>query len=69
MHGIEVDTAKLNDAKQVFVGFLNRLEGHLCTLEEVERLRRVCEAIPNRSTFVHGDCHPGNVMIHDGRLV
>lgn len=69
MHGITVNTAALSDAKQVFLGFLSRLEGHLCTADEVERLRRVCEVIPDRATFVHGDCHPGNAMIHDGRLV
>lgn len=69
MHAIEVGTGALSDSKQVFLGFLSRLEGRLCTAEEVARLCRVCEVIPNRTSFVHGDCHPGNVMIADGRLV
>lgn len=68
MHAIEVDAGVLSDAKQVTLGFLNRLEGRLCTADEVARLRRVCDVIPNRATFVHGDCHPGNTMLHDGRL-
>ena len=29
----------------------------------------MCETIPDRSTFVHGDCHPDNVVIRDGKLV
>ncbi len=32
-------------------------------------LRRLYETIPDRSTFVHGDSHPGNVMVQDGEFV
>lgn len=33
------------------------------------KLQRLFENIPDRCTFIHGDCHPGNVMIQGGKLV
>ena len=69
MHSRSVDTARLKDAKQVFEAYLNRLEGHLCSPDEVSSLKRICAVIPDRTTFIHGDCHPGNVMERDGELI
>ncbi len=69
MHSKSVDPTRLKDAKQVFESYLDRLEGHLCTSDEVRRLKRMCALIPDRRTFIHGDCHPGNVMERDGNLI
>ena len=69
MHSKSVDTTRFKDAKQVFEAFLDRLEGRLCSADEIARLKRVCSVIPERTTFIHGDCHPGNVMERDGRLI
>ena len=69
MHSKIVDTTRLKDAKQVFESFLDRLEGHLCSPDEVSRLKRMCTVIPDRATFIHGDCHPGNVMVREGKLI
>lgn len=69
MHSRRVDSSRLKDAKQLFEGYLNRLKGHLCTADEVARLKKVCGTIPDRRTFIHGDCHPGNVLTGDGRMI
>ena len=53
----------------MFESFLDRLEGRLCSAGEVARLKRICSVIPDRTTFIHGDCHPGNVMERDGKLI
>ncbi len=37
----------------------------LYTAEEVEQLHRMVSAIPEGSTMIHGDYHPGNVMVTD----
>jgi uncharacterized protein (TIGR02172 family) len=68
MHSKKVDCSQMKDEKEVFLAYLNRLEGRLCSRDEVDRLKKVCAIIPDRETFIHGDCHPGNVMIRDGRL-
>ena len=69
MHSRSVDTTKLKNEKHKFESFLDRLEGHLCSPDEVSRLKRICSVIPDRTTFIHGDCHPGNVMEQDGKLI
>lgn len=45
------------------------LENTVCTSEEVEKLRKIYQNVPDRTTFIHGDCHVGNVMVQDGELV
>ena len=69
MHAIEMDTEKFVDVKQHSLDNLPRLQGTICTAEEVEKLRKVYENVPDRTTFIHGDCHVGNVMIQDGEPV
>ena len=68
MHQIEVDPEKFPPTKQNSMGALPMLGG-VCTQEEIAKLRRLYETIPDRSTFVHGDCHPGNVMVQNGEIV
>lgn len=45
------------------------LEGVVCSKEELEKLRLIYENIPDRHTFIHGDCHPGNVMLKNGEMM
>ena len=69
MHEIEMDTTKFTDVKQTSLNSLRILENTVCTPEEVEKLRKIYENVPDRTTFIHGDCHVGNVMIQDGEPV
>ena len=39
------------------------------TESEIRSLLDLIEEIPERDTFVHCDCHVGNVMVRDGELV
>jgi len=68
MHQIKVDPARFPPAKQGSLAALPRLSG-VCTPEEIDLLRRLYALIPDRGTFIHGDCHPGNVMVQDGQLL
>ena len=68
MHKIEVDPAKFPPTKQASMGALPML-GSICTQEEIGKLRSLYETIPDRSTFIHGDCHTGNVMVQNGEFV
>ena len=38
------------------------------SLSEKRKLKTIFERIPDAATFVHGDCHPGNMMDVNGSL-
>ena len=69
MHAITADPAKFEPLKEGALSALPTLEGVVCSREEVEKLRRIYENIPDRQTFIHGDCHPGNAMVQDGKFM
>ena len=68
MHQIEVDLSRFPPTKQGSLAVLPMLSA-VCTPEEIGKLRQLYETIPDRSTFLHADCHPGNVMVQDGEFV
>lgn len=68
MNSVEVDPQKFTPAKQVSIALLPKLK-NICTDEEIAKLRSLYESIPDRNTFIHGDCHPGNVMIRNGEMM
>ena len=68
MHQTEVDPRQFPPTKAGSLFFLDRLSG-LCTQEQIGKLRKLYENIPDRTTFIHGDCHPGNVMVRDGEFI
>ena len=68
MHEIEVDPQCFPPAKQTSIAYLAGLKG-ICTQEELEKLRCLYDNIPDRNTFIHGDCHPGNVMVQNGEFM
>ena len=69
LHQVEVDPDDFEDAKARSIRLLPSLEGVVCTHEEVERLQGMYEVIPDRATFLHGDCHPGNIMVQGDEFV
>ena len=68
MHQTEVDPRQFPPTKAGSLFFLDRLSG-LCSQEQIGKLRKLYENIPDRTTFIHGDCHPGNVMVRDGEFI
>lgn len=68
MNSIEVDTGRFLPIKQQSLALFTQL-GSICSEEEIRQLQALYSIIPDRNTFVHGDCHPGNVMIRDGEFI
>lgn len=68
MHEIKVDPAKFPPSKKNSLAALPML-GAVCTPEEIEKLRAFYENVPDRDTFIHADCHPGNIMVQNGDYV
>ena len=40
-----------------------------CSEEEIALLRGIADAIPQVNTVIHGDLHPGNIMLNNDELV
>ncbi|MBQ3416640.1 MAG: phosphotransferase [Ruminococcus sp.] len=68
MHTIEVDPDKFQSTK---VGSINALAylSSVLNEDEIRKVRELYETIPDRNTFIHGDCHIGNAMFQDGELM
>lgn len=68
MHTIKSDPKKFGPVKYESIGALQYL-AQVLTDEETKKLTELYQSIPDRDTFVHGDCHPGNVMVRDGEMM
>ena len=66
MHSIKVD--KFGPTKKESLAALPMLASVL-TDDEMKMVRDIYESIPDRDTFIHGDCHIGNVMVRDGEMM
>ena len=68
LHQIEVEPDKFTDIRRLFLGWMDRLVGLVGTREEIDTLKEMFEILPERHTFLHGDCHTENVMIQNGEF-
>ncbi len=68
IHTIKANITKFGSVKRDSVNALPYLASIL-NEEEMAKLRAFYESIPERDTFIHGDCHPGNVMVRDGEMM
>ena len=68
MHDIHVDAEKFDDLKKTSIMAVGYLKP-VMTDEELQKLRKIYENIPDSDRFIHGDCHMGNVMLQDDELI
>lgn len=70
LHCTEFDEGALPDARNLLYHRITIGEDlGLFTREEADKLRSFTDSIPMRNTFVHGDFHPGNIMVKDDELI
>ena len=69
MHDTEVTADQFVSARATTLGALPYLKGRIFNDEEYEKAKAIIENIPERKTFIHGDCHMGNVMLQDKELM
>ena len=70
MHSTEFNEDELPDARNLLYHRLNLCaESPYFTQEEIHIMRDLIDRIPKRNTFVHGDFHPGNIMVKDDELI
>ena len=54
--------------KQTWIDWLERMKDYY-TPEEIEFMRKMIEAVPERNTMVHCDYHENNVLYKNGELI
>ncbi len=67
INSTETDSNELPHAKDRWLEKLNKIN-HLLTDSEYTKALAMITNIPNRTTFVHGDCHFKNIMCQNGEL-
>ena len=69
MHATEVTAEQFVSSRATTLGALPYMKGRILNDEEYEKIKAIIENIPERKTFIHGDCHMGNVMLQDKELM
>lgn len=68
LHEIEADTSIFGNIKDLYNKWIDDLAGTY-TPDEIAVLHEVISSIPDSNKFVHGDIHPKNIMLQDGKLL
>lgn len=69
MHSMEVPADQFVSSRATTLGALPYTKGRIFTEEEYEKAKAILENVPERNTFIHGDCHVGNVMLQGEELM
>lgn len=68
IHSTEADPGDVPDMKQLALEWAAFDRDHLSE-KAGSRLYRMIEAVPQCSSMMHGDYHPGNVLVRDGETM
>ena len=69
MHSTDVSAEQFVSSRATTMGALPYMKGRILNDEEYEKVKAIFENIPERRTFIHGDCHMGNVMLQGDELM
>ena len=69
MHKTEITAEQFISSRATTMGALPYMKGRIFNDEEYEKIKAIFENIPERNTFIHGDCHAGNVMLQGKELM
>ena len=68
MHQTTVEDSRIPDIRETSILLTDQLDDSYFSPAEKRKLKTIFERIPDAATFVHGDCHPGNMMDVNGSL-
>ena len=68
IHQTEADPDNFRNIKDVYHEGLDFCKDWY-TEEEMALLNELLESVPDRTTLIHGDYHPNNIMTQDGELI
>ena len=67
IHSTEGDMETFGSVKTIYEEAIDYCSD-VYTREELEKLRALIRSVPDRVTLIHGDYHPGNIMLIDDEL-
>lgn len=68
LHKTEADTETFSNIKELYHQWTDDMKNDY-TPEQITMIHNIIDSVPDRSTFVHGDIHPKNIMVQDGELL
>ena len=68
LHQISMAGADTLDIQEESICLCGQFDRDYCSGEEARMIQSVFECIPHEEIFIHGDCHPGNVMMEHGEM-
>ena len=68
LHSAKIKEGAFTNIKTVLHGRVPGLS-EWCTPEEMQLIDSLIDEMPDGDSLIHGDLHPGNIMIQDGELV
>ena len=68
LHSTKIEPGTFTNIKTILHERVPRLD-KWCTPEEMQLLDSLIDEMPDGDSLIHGDLHPGNIMIQDGELV
>lgn len=68
INSIECTDPKIPNIKEKFLEKVDGIKEYL-SKEQYEKLHKIISNIPERNTFVHGDCHFKNIMVQRDELL
>ncbi len=68
INNTETDDPNLPDAKEKWIDKLTQIKEFI-DKKHYEKLMNMLKSIPERKTFIHGDCHFKNIMSQNGELL
>ena len=69
MHTTEIHAEQFVSSRATTLGALPYMKGRILSDEEFVKIKAIFENVPERNTFIHGDCHAGNVMLQGNELM
>ena len=68
LHQISMSGTDTIDIWEESICLCGELDRDFCSEKEAMMIRSVFECIPHAETFIHGDCHPGNVKMDNEEI-
>lgn len=67
-HKIEVSSELIEPSKKILARQIEKVRKYI-SIEAIELLKEILEAIPDEKRLLHGDFHPKNMMLQNGELL